>query len=178
MSQGGERTVWILADQLSVTNAALTSATKGRDCLLFIESRQTFGKLPYHRHRLMLLLSAMRHYAAEREAEGWRVEYHRLADAPDMCSVLAGHCRERKPSEILVTEPNNHDERLALNSLAKSLDCPLRIIRREQSKLLAREFRARRSSWLLGSVTWISEGFRSRQCPASTERMSGASGSL
>jgi deoxyribodipyrimidine photolyase-related protein len=128
VSQGGERTVWILADQLSVTNAALTSATKGRDCLLFIESRQTFGKLPYHRHRLMLLLSAMRHYAAEREAEGWRVEYHRLADSPDMCSVLAGHCRERKPSEILVTEPNNHDERLALNSLAKSLHCPLRII--------------------------------------------------
>ena len=88
----------------------------------------------------MLLLSAMRHYAAEREAEGWRVEYHRLPDAPDMRSVLAGHCREQKPSEILVTEPNNHDERLALNSLTKSLDCPLRIIRSRQFLCSGQDF--------------------------------------
>ena len=128
MSQGGLRTVWILADQLSVSNAALLSARKGHDRLLFIESRQTFGKLPYHSHRLTLILSAMRHYAAEREAEGWDVEYHRLSDAPDMRSVLARHCRERKPSAILVSQPNSHDERLALNSLAVSQECPLLVI--------------------------------------------------
>lgn len=128
MKQERGRTVWILADQLSLSNAALLSARKGRDSLLFIESRQTFGKLPYHRHRLMLLLSAMRHYAAERENEGWEVEYHRLADAPDMLSVLSRHCSLRKPSEILITQPNSHDERIALSSLPAKLDCPLTVI--------------------------------------------------
>jgi deoxyribodipyrimidine photolyase-related protein len=128
MSKEGKRSVWILADQLSLNNAALLSAKKEWDYLLFIESRQTFEKLPYHRHRLMLHLSAMRHFAAERKDEGWMVEYHTLPDSPDMRSVLTQHCSKRKPSEILVTEPNNCDERLALISLAKSLESPLRII--------------------------------------------------
>ena len=128
MKQQGGRTVWILGDQLSLSNAALLSANKNRDCLLFIESRQSFGKLPYHRHRLMLILSAMRHFAAERQAEGWRIDYHRLADAPEMHPALLRHCKSCAPSEILITQPNNHDERLALGSLLKKLECPLRII--------------------------------------------------
>ena len=128
MSQHAQRTVWILADQLSVANAALLSATKGRDRLLFIESRQTFGKLPYHRHRLMLLLSAMRHYADERKAEGWEVDYHRIAQAPDMHSVLSRHCEKQKPREILVTQPNNHDEQLALKALQRKLGTPISVI--------------------------------------------------
>lgn len=128
MKRAGQRTVWILADQLSLNNAALLTAKKEQDILLFIESRQTFSKLPYHRHRLILHLSAMRHFAAEREAEGWMVEYHTLPDAPDMRSVLTQHCSKRKPLEILVTEPNNFDERQALNSLNESLESPLRII--------------------------------------------------
>jgi deoxyribodipyrimidine photolyase-related protein len=128
MSQHAQRTVWILADQLSVANAALLSATKGRDRLLFIESRQTFGKLPYHRHRLMLLLSAMRHYSEERKAEGWEVEYHRIAEAPDMHSVLSRHCEEQKPQEILVTQPNYHDEQLALIALQRKLDTTISVI--------------------------------------------------
>ena len=128
MKQQTGRTVWILGDQLSPTNAALLSASKERDCLLFIESRQTFGKLPYHRHRLLLMISAMRHFAAERQAEGWKVDYHKLADAPDMISVLQKHCKACTPAEILITQPNNHDERMALGSLLKKLECPLRII--------------------------------------------------
>ena len=128
MKQERGRTVWILADQLSLTNAALLSARKGVDGLLFIESRQTFGKLPYHRHRLMLMLSAMRHFAAERADEGWKVEYHKLADTPEMHSALLRHCETCAPSEILITQPNNYDERLALGSLLKKLECPLHII--------------------------------------------------
>ena len=128
MNQSVKRTIWILADQLSETNAALLSASKGRDLLLFIESGQTFGKLRYHRHRLMLLISAMRHYAEERKAEGWDVEYHRIAEAPDMNSVLSRHCAERNPGEILVTQPNNHDEQLALNALQRKQGFPIRVI--------------------------------------------------
>ena len=128
MSHHTQRTVWILADQLSVANAALLSATKGRDRLLFIESKQTFGKLPYHRHRLMLLLSAMRHFAAERATEGWEVDYHRIAQAPDMHSVLSRHCEEQKPQEILVTQPNNHDEQVALKALQRKLGTSISVI--------------------------------------------------
>ena len=123
-----KHSILILQDQLSERHAALLSAKKGRDRLLFVESRQTFGKLPYHRHRLMLLLSAMRHYAAEREAEGWDVEYHRLENSADVRSVLEAHCRHHKPASLLVAQPNNYDEQLALKMLEGKLPVPLTII--------------------------------------------------
>lgn len=141
MSLERGRTVWILADQLSLTNTALLSARRGIDCLLFIESRETFGKLPYHRHRLMLMLSAMRHFAAERESEGWRVDYHRLSETADMLSALRSHCKAGKPAEILITQPNNHDERLALRSLSGKLDCPLSVIPTGQFLCSEEDFR-------------------------------------
>ena len=123
-----KHSILILPDQLSERHAALLAAKKGRDQLLFVESRQTFGKLPYHRHRLMLLLSAMRHYAAEREADGWDVEYHRLENSADMRSVLEAHCRHYKPSSLLVAQPNNYDEQLALKMLEGKLPIPLTIV--------------------------------------------------
>ena len=123
-----KHTILILADQLSERNAALVSAKKGRDRLLFIESRRTFGKLRYHRHRLMLLISSMRHYAAEREAEGWEVEYHRLDAATDMPTVLEKHCSNENPTSLLVTQPNNYDEQHALKMLEARLPVPLKII--------------------------------------------------
>ena len=123
-----KHSILILPDQLSERHVALLSAKKGRDRLLFVESRQTFGKLPYHRHRLMLLLSAMRHYAAEREAEGWDVEYHRLENSADVRSVLEAHCRHHKPLSLLVAQPNNYDEQLALKMLEGKLTVPLTIV--------------------------------------------------
>jgi len=142
MNSGERRTVWILGDQLSVRNAALETARKGRDRLLFIESRKTFGKLPYHRHRLLLILSAMRHFAEERRAEGWDVEYHRLGDAPDMESVLTNHCKAHHPASILLTEPNNHGERSAAESISAKLPVPLTLIPTAQFLCSRDEFSA------------------------------------
>lgn len=122
------RTVLILGDQLSPTNAAVQSAVKGRDRLLYIESRRTFGKLPYHRHRLMLILSAMRHDAEERRAEGWDVGYHALGDSPDTASVLERDCHEHPTTGVLLAEPNSHNERASVPSLSAKLPVPLSII--------------------------------------------------
>lgn len=128
MSTSKRRTVWILGDQLSLTNAALLSARRENDRLLFIESRKGFGKLPYHRHRLLLILSAMRHFAAERKAEGWEVLYHRLGESPDALTVLLEHCAEHSPESILLAQPNNFGEQAALTSLAGKLPVILAII--------------------------------------------------
>ena len=122
------RTILILGDQLSHGNAAVHSAVKGRDRLLYVESRKASGKLPYHRHRLMLILSAMRHDAAQRRAEGWEVGYHELAEAPCTASVLERDLREHPASGVLLTQPNNHDERSAVPALAAGLPVPLSLI--------------------------------------------------
>jgi deoxyribodipyrimidine photolyase-related protein len=123
-----KHTVLILADQLTERNAALLSARKAHDRLLFIESRETFGKLRYHRHRLMLLISAMRHFADERRNEGWEVEYHQLDRAADMRFVLKSHCQNQKPASLLVTQPNNYGEQVALTAIAAKLPVPVSIL--------------------------------------------------
>ena len=155
MNSGKSCTVWILGDQLSLGNAALATARKGRDRLLFIESRKTFGKLPYHRHRLLLILSAMRHFSEERRAEGWEIEYHRLSDAPDTESVLARHCAQHHPAAILLTEPNNHGERSAAQALSCKLPVPLTVIPTSQF-LCSRE---RFESFAQGKKRLLMENF-------------------
>ena len=52
------------------------------DVLLFVESARRFEELPYHRHKIVLLLSAMRHTAARLEADGRSV--HRVVLSDDL----------------------------------------------------------------------------------------------
>ncbi|WP_055835699.1 cryptochrome/photolyase family protein [Microbacterium sp. Leaf436] len=50
------------------------------DEFFFIESAPRFRKLPYHRHKIVLLVSAMRHTAARLESEGRTVRRITLRD--------------------------------------------------------------------------------------------------
>ncbi len=76
-----QATVWILGDQLLVNHPALRAAEveHGRAAVqvLMIESRQRSRRLPYHRKKLVLLFSAMRHYASRLEEAGYQVDYRK-----------------------------------------------------------------------------------------------------
>ena len=102
-------TIWILGDQLGPDNAALAKARKGEDVLFFVESERGLGKLRYHKKRLVLLLEAQRHYAAEMRKAGWTVDEHRLGRGETWESALAAHVKKHKPERILLTQPNNYD---------------------------------------------------------------------
>jgi deoxyribodipyrimidine photolyase-related protein len=85
-------TVWILGDQLLEQHPALMAALAeaGGDCLrvVLVESRARAARLPYQRKKLVLLFSAMRHYAAKLQEQGYGVEILR---AVDMLSGLRQH---------------------------------------------------------------------------------------
>ena len=68
------RTAWVLGDQLSHENPAL----EGVDRVLLVESRATLCGRRFHRQKLHLVLSAMRHFAAELRGRGIEVD-HRSA---------------------------------------------------------------------------------------------------
>jgi len=72
-------TAWILGDQLLERHPAVLAAqAPGVEVeILLIESQQRLLRQPYHRKKLTLLLSAMRHYAYSMEARGCRVRYIR-----------------------------------------------------------------------------------------------------
>ncbi|MFM7373946.1 MAG: cryptochrome/photolyase family protein, partial [Chthoniobacterales bacterium] len=100
------RTIWVLGDQLGPDNAALTGARKKEDVLFMVESPKALGKLAYHQQRLVLLISAARHFAEEKRKEGWRVDYHALEEGNTWETALTAHVKKCKPERILVAQPN------------------------------------------------------------------------
>ncbi|MCS6882399.1 MAG: cryptochrome/photolyase family protein [Oscillochloridaceae bacterium] len=95
-------TVWILGDQLLREHPALLSAEAavGRAGVrvLLIESAARLRQQPYQRKKLVLLLSAMRHYAARLTAMGYQVDYRQ---APDFLSGLRAHCTAYRTAQVL-----------------------------------------------------------------------------
>ncbi len=71
--------VWIPGNQLLRDHPALLRAERevGREniCILLIETRARAASLPYHRQKLVLVLSAMRHYAERLRRSGYLVDY-------------------------------------------------------------------------------------------------------
>ncbi|MCB8980321.1 MAG: cryptochrome/photolyase family protein [Ardenticatenaceae bacterium] len=75
----GKTAVWILGDQLLENHPALQAAEaeggKENVRVLLVQSAARTRKQPYHRRKLVLLFSAMRHYAESLRARGYAVDY-------------------------------------------------------------------------------------------------------
>ncbi|ERT09478.1 FAD binding domain of DNA photolyase family protein [Lyngbya aestuarii BL J] len=68
--------IWILGDQLWSQQAALQSADSDFEIpIILIESLEFVRVRPDHRQKLVLVWSAMRHFAAELREAGWSVTY-------------------------------------------------------------------------------------------------------
>jgi deoxyribodipyrimidine photolyase-related protein len=95
-------TALVLGDQLSHGNPALEGA--GR--VLLVESRAALARLRLHRQRRHLVLSSMRHFAAELREAG--VEVEEVRGARSIGPVLRGR------GEVVCAEPNSSTSRRAL----------------------------------------------------------------
>jgi len=71
----------ILGDQLTPGLASLQAIDKARDVVLMVEVQEEATYVPHHKKKIAFLLSAMRHYAAELRALGYKVDYVPLTDA-------------------------------------------------------------------------------------------------
>ncbi len=69
--------IWVLGDQLWQGQSAIASchANKTSTPVILIESRRHAKERPYHQQKLVLIWSAMRHFAEELRADGWHVTY-------------------------------------------------------------------------------------------------------
>jgi deoxyribodipyrimidine photolyase-related protein len=95
--------VWVLGDQLSQHQAALQSCNHQENTpVIFIESLQHIQKRPYHKQKLVLLWSAMRHFAAELRQQGYKVTYE-IGD--NFTTPLERWVKTNNITEIRVMEP-------------------------------------------------------------------------
>ena len=98
----------ILGDQLSPSMSSLSNLDPGQDVVLMAEVMEECTYVPHHLKKLVLVLSAMRHFAQALAARGVRVRYVRLDDPANTQTLRAEVGRavaELRPRAVVVTEP-------------------------------------------------------------------------
>lgn len=135
------KTIWVLGDQLSLRNSALAAADRQPDVVLMIESKARGAFMRYHQQKLVLVYSAMRHFAAELRAAGWQVDYYRLEENLRFEVALQKHLEQFSPEEVHLAEPNSFFETDAVVTLGKKLNVTVRLIPTAQFICSRKEFR-------------------------------------
>ncbi len=120
----------VLGDQCSHTLSALEGLDKARDTVLMMEVQDECTYVPHHAQKIILILSAMRHFATELEAAGVRVHYVRL-DAPGNTGSFAGEVARAvarlQPARIIATEPGEWRVREAMRGWQDATGTPVEI---------------------------------------------------
>lgn len=102
------RLLLVLGDQLSPNVAALRVGDRARDIVVMAEVMGEGTSVPHHPQKICLILSAMRAFAGELRAAGWRVAYSRL-DEPENIQTIAGEllrqAAEVGAEEVIATHP-------------------------------------------------------------------------
>ena len=106
--------IWILGDQLSQQQAALAAHDRRACRVLLIESTGVLAWRAYHRQKLVLVWSAMRHFAAELAESGWQVDYREACSFSD---TLRQWSREHGISQLHLMEPAERPFRDAITRL-------------------------------------------------------------
>ncbi|MCU0523404.1 MAG: cryptochrome/photolyase family protein [Elainella sp. Prado103] len=171
--------VWILGDQLWMEQAALQSLVdvsiadrqlsvsdragsqltethltdlKSQTQIILIESAQHVRVRPYHRQKLVLVWSAMRHFAEELRQAGWSVTYEIAAD---FIAPLQTWIRQQGIRELRMMEPNDRPFARLLNRLIPELDCQVKILPNNHFLWTAAEF----TQWAQGRKNLLMEYF-------------------
>ena len=113
-------TIWVLGDQLRADTGALAGRTPGSCRVLLVISEAKLASKRWHVQRLHLVVSAMRHFAAELAEAGHLVD---LRHAPTMADGVRAHVADHEPDRVLAMEPMSWDglalfERLGVETVA------------------------------------------------------------
>jgi deoxyribodipyrimidine photolyase-related protein len=128
--------IWILGDQLSLQQSALKSCNHQINTpVIFIESLQHIQIRPYHRQKLVLIWSAMRHFAAELAQLNYAVTYK---VATDFQTSLQEWIQVNQITELRVMTPNDQPFIQIIQNL--QLPCPITLIPNNQFLWSTEEF--------------------------------------
>jgi deoxyribodipyrimidine photolyase-related protein len=122
--------VWILGDQLLKEHPAIEAADEahGRSSIriVMVESQRRARRLAYHRKKLVLVFSAMRHYARRLQMAGYNVDYQQ---AETFLEGLKAHVHAHHSSHIYTMAASTYGgRRFQEDKLAEILDLPVNIL--------------------------------------------------
>lgn len=102
------RLIYIFGDHLSHRISSLDGADPQRDIVLMCEVAEETTYVKHHKKKIVLILSAMRHFADELRIRGFSVRYVQLDDADNSGSFtgeLSAAVAILSPDCVVVTEP-------------------------------------------------------------------------
>ena len=125
--------VLVLGDQLDAESSAFDGFDPGQDAVWMAEVEEESTHVPSAQARIALFLSAMRHFADQLRARGWRVHYARLDD-PNTRGSLAAQLRPQlesasamRPQRLILTAPGDWRVLQALREVARATGVPLEL---------------------------------------------------
>ncbi len=125
----GERLVLVLGDQLDRDSAAFDGFDAARDRIWMAEVAHESRRVPSHKARSALFLSAMRHFRDELRARGWTVEYRELGADPEdtLEAALAADLARLRPAALRLVQPGEHRLATALATVADEAGVPFEL---------------------------------------------------
>ena len=148
----------ILGDQLSFGISALVGLDPERDIVLMMEVMEENTYVPHHKQKIVLVLSAMRHFADELRQTGVTVDYVTLEDPEntgDLTTELRRAVARHTPDRVMVTEPGEWRVLKKVEGWAASIGLPVEI--RSDDRFFASHTRF--AAWAQGRRGWRLEHF-------------------
>lgn len=123
--------VVVLGDQLDFDSPALNGFDPKFDLIWMAEVKYESTHVPSSKHRIVLFLSAMRHFAQEITQKRWPLEYKALEDS-DNAGTITGELTKailtHSPSQVILTQPGDYRVLKDIESTCKELEVNLRIL--------------------------------------------------
>lgn len=128
------RLILVLGDQLSDSLSALKAADKANDLVVMAEVMEEGRYVPHHPKKIVLVLAAMRKFAAALRDQGWQVAYSQLDDTRNTQSIpgeLIRRASDTGATEVIATRPGEWRLIEALET------CPLTVTLLEDDRFIA-----------------------------------------
>lgn len=121
----------VLGDQLSHQLASLRGADPATAVVLMMEVAEETTYVRHHPHKIILIFSAMRHFAAGLRERGWTVDYIPLDDPGNSGSFtgeVARAARRHAITDVRVVEPGEYRVGQAMRGWSTALGVPVEIL--------------------------------------------------
>ena len=119
----------ILGDQLSFEISSLEKIRKSEDKILMMEVSNEIEYANHHRKKLVLIFSAMRHFASELKKNKFDltyIEFDKLEK--NFTKELERQCKKFNPEPIKITHPSEYRVLDEVKKWEKLLDIPVIIL--------------------------------------------------
>ena len=119
----------ILGDQLSSNISSLKNFKKNQDKILMMEVFNEATYANHHKKKLVLVFSAMRHFAKELQEKGVSVTYSKINKSQDnFTKELSSQCKKIQPKRIVITHPGEYRVLQEIKKWEKVLKIPVSIV--------------------------------------------------